>query len=60
MIEIGDLVKTAMWFGVVVGTDGEDYNVHFFFPDNRPPNRWCSEKEIKKWKRDVDRIRIVE
>jgi hypothetical protein len=67
MMKIGDLVKTEMWFGIIVEVNDvecattdekytKEYKVHFFFPDNRLPTRWCSEEEIKKWKRNVERI----
>ena len=69
MMKIGDLVKTEMWFGIIVEVQSDieyvgkeykvhlEYKVHFFFPDNSLPTRWCSEEEIKKWKRNVERIK---
>lgn len=61
-IEIGDLVMTQAWVGIVVDKveDAEyiedEYKVHFFFPDDRLPTRWCTAWEINKWKKVVEQV----
>lgn len=59
--KIGDLVKTAIWFGTIIDTDTGNlrgipytyYKVQFWFPDDRLSSRWCSEDEVNKWKRNL-------
>ena len=59
--KIGDLVKTSLWFGIIIdidvgvlrGIEYTDYKVYFFFDNERLPTRWCSETEISKWKRNL-------
>jgi hypothetical protein len=55
-INIGDLLYTKIWFGIVVGIDDlgwhkvEGYYVHWFFNDDRKPVSYHDPKQVLIYK----------
>ena len=56
-IKIGDLIKTQVWFGVVLEVmpthDDTKYLVHWFFPDARKPVLWLDGYHALKYRINV-------
>jgi hypothetical protein len=53
-IKVGDLIKTSIWYGVVIEvSDINNYLIHWFFNDDRNPISWLDGYATLKYRKNV-------
>ena len=56
-IKVGDLIKTRVWFGVVLEIipthNDTKYMIHWFFDDNRYPVTWLDGYHALMYRKNV-------